>query len=243
MKSAGGRKGRRVRILAVSDKVVETLYTPAIRNNVGLVDLLLACGDLPFYYLEFLVSMLDVPAFYVYGNHDHNLRYTEQGPVTIHPPGWVNLDERSVRVKGLLLAGLEGSIRYRPRGLHQYTQAEMHRKALRLASRLLVNRLFYGRYLDILITHSPPYGIHDGPDYAHTGFEAFLWLMARFRPRYLLHGHRHVYGREVTKSRYHRTWVLNVYPYRLIEVQTGRTKEPPAGRLAVRQTSPPAKEE
>ena len=75
----------------------------------------------------------------------------------------------------------------------------------------------YGRYLDILITHSPPFGIHDDEDPAHRGFKAFLRFMARFRPRYLLHGHRHVYRPEPCKTRYLGTEVINVYPSELVE--------------------------
>lgn len=207
-----------MKILAISDKVMDVIYSSAISQNFGDVDLVLACGDLPLYYLEFIISSLNVPCFFIYGNHDLNVRYTLEGTVVAHPPGWVNLDERSLYAKGLLLAGLEGSLRYRPDGVYQYTQGEMRRKALRLVPRLLANRLQYGRYLDILIAHSPPFGIHDGPDYPHVGFKAFLTLMERFRPRYLLHGHKHVYGPEPTRTTFHGTEVINVYPYRVIKV-------------------------
>jgi hypothetical protein len=44
---------------------------------------------------------------------------------------------------------------------------------------------WYG--LDVLITHAPPEGIHDGSG-AHAGFRAFRWLIDRFPPRYLIHG-------------------------------------------------------
>lgn len=209
-----------MKILAVSDKVVETLYSPALAEYFGDVELVIACGDLPFYYLEFIISTLNVPCFFVYGNHDYNIRQTMEGPRTIHPPGWVNLDERSVCAGGLLLAGLEGSLRYRPDGVHQYTQTDMRWKAFRLLPCLLLNRLQHGRYLDILVTHSPPFGIHDGPDYPHVGFRVFLTLMERFRPRYLLHGHKHVYGPEPTRTTYRHTRVINVYPYRVIEVRS-----------------------
>lgn len=207
-----------MKILAVSDKVMDALYSPDIARNFGDVELVIACGDLPFYYLEFIVSALNVPCHFVYGNHDYNTRYTMEGPVTIHPPGWVNLDGRSVCSGDLLLAGLEGSLRYRPDGVHQYSQTEMRWKALRLLPKLMANRLQYGRYLDILVAHAPPFGIHDGPDYPHVGFTVFLTLMERFRPRYLLHGHKHAYGLETTRTRYHETEVINVYPYRLIEI-------------------------
>lgn len=208
-----------MKILTISDKVLELIYSSNIRDNFGDVDLVLACGDLPFYYLEFIVSSLNVPCFFVYGNHDINVKQTLDGPVTIHPPGWVNLDERCVCAKGLLLAGLEGSLRYRPDGVHQYTQGQMRWKALKLMSSLVANRLQHGRYLDILIAHSPPFGIHDGPDHPHTGFKVFLTLMERFRPRYLLHGHKHVYGLEPTRTTHYETEIINVYPYRVIEIE------------------------
>jgi uncharacterized protein len=207
-----------VKILTVSDKVVETVYSSAITENFGDVDLVISCGDLPFYYLEFIVSSLNVPCYFVYGNHDLNTKQTETGPVAVDPPGWVNLDERSICARGLLLAGLEGSLRYRPDGSHQYTQSEAYVKALHLLPGLMWNRLRHGRYLDILVTHSPPFGIGDGPDYAHTGFTSSLMLMDRFRPRYLLHGHKHVYGTEPTETSYKETQVINVYPYRVIDI-------------------------
>jgi Icc-related predicted phosphoesterase len=208
-------------ILSVSDKVLDVIYSPCISQNFGNIDLVIACGDLPFYYLEFIISSLNVPCYFVYGNHDLNTKLTMRGPVTVHPPGWVNLDEKSVYADGLLLAGLEGSLRYRPDGVHQYSQSQMRWKALRLWPRLIANRLKYGRYLDVLVTHSPAFGIHDGPDYPHIGFKVFLTLMERIRPRYMLHGHKHVYGMEPTRTTYRETRVVNVYPYRVLEVNGG----------------------
>jgi Icc-related predicted phosphoesterase len=74
--------------------------------------------------------------------------------------------------------------------------------------------------LDILITHAPPKGIHDKPDLCHQGFRAFVTLMDRFRPRYLIHGHVHVYSpNEITESVYRDTMVLNAYGYRTLEIE------------------------
>lgn len=205
-----------MKILAVSDQVVDSIYSACICERFGDVDMVLACGDLPYSYLEYIVTMLNVPCFYVHGNHDHP-EFTQNGRTLSRPGGWIDLDGRAVINQGLLLGGLEGSIRYKPRAPFQYTEQEMAYKVWRLTPALALNRLFYGRYLDILITHSPPLGIHDGADLPHRGFKALLDLMARFRPRYLLHGHKHTYGVEPSRTSYMDTEVINVYPSRVIE--------------------------
>jgi Icc-related predicted phosphoesterase len=205
-----------VRILAVSDHVSEAVYSRQIDERFGDVDLVVSCGDLPYSYLEFIVSMLNVPSFYVHGNHDLP-EYRASGVTLTEPGGWVNLHGRAAEAKGVLLAGLEGSLRYKPGAPFQYGEREMAWKVHAMTPALLVNRFRYGRYLDILITHSPPYGIHDGHDLPHRGFQAFLGFLDRFKPRYLLHGHKHVYGPETTHTRYGETEVINVYPFRVIE--------------------------
>jgi len=205
-----------VKILAVSDRVLKGIYSSRIREQFGDVDMVLSCGDLPYYYLEYIVTLLNVPCFFVHGNHDRPT-HTADGRTLTKPGGWVDLDGRSVEAKGVLLAGLEGSIRYKPDGDYQYTEGEMAWKVWCMAPALFMNRVRYGRYLDILITHAPPFGIHDGEDLPHRGFKALLGMMARFRPRYLLHGHKHVYGAETTRTRYLDTEVINVFPFRVIE--------------------------
>lgn len=212
-----------MRTLVVSDKVEAILYSGAIAERVGPVDLVLSCGDLPFYYIEFIVSMLNKPTFYVMGNHGSEVQYHsgkgESWQVATAPQGATNLHCNTARVGNLLLAGLEGSIRYNNSSESQYTDSEMWLNVARLAPKLLRNRLRYGRWLDVLVTHSPPLGIHDRPDRAHTGFRSFLPFMRWFKPRYLLHGHIHLYRRdEVTTTRYDQTEIINVYPYRLLDL-------------------------
>jgi Icc-related predicted phosphoesterase len=205
-----------VKLLAVSDRVVDHVYSEQIRERFDDVEIVLSCGDLPYSYLEYIVTLLNVPCFYVHGNHDRP-EYKANGNTLTEPGGWTNLDGRVVESRGVLLAGLEGSIRYKPHAPYQYTESQMIGKVLRLAPALLINRMFRGRYLDILITHSPPFGIHDGRDLPHQGFKVFRGFMSHFRPRYLLHGHKHVYGPEPTRTHYENTEVINVYPARVIE--------------------------
>jgi len=208
-----------MRILALSDEVVDFIYSPQIKTRFGDVDLVLGCGDLPFYYLEFAVTILNKPVYFVPGNHDARDQYRADGRVVQQPEGCVNLDQTTASEDNLLLAGLGGSIRYRPDGIHQYTDAEMRARILALVPQLWFNRFRYGRFLDILIAHSPPFEIHDGADPAHTGFKAFRSFMKTFKPRYLLHGHAHVYRSDaVTRTRFEATEVINVYPYRVVEL-------------------------
>ena len=205
-----------MKILAVSDHVADAVYNQRIGDRFGDVDLVVSCGDLPYSYLEFIATLLHVPCFYVHGNHDRP-EHRASGLTLKEPGGWVNLDGRTVASKGILLGGLEGSIRYKPGVPYQYTESEMAWKVWRMVPTLLMNRLRHGRYLDVLIAHSPPRGIHDGTDLPHRGFASFLTFMDRFSPRYLLHGHKHVYGTEPRRTRYKETEVINVDPFRVVD--------------------------
>jgi len=209
-----------IKILTVSDKVDELIYSPAIKHQFDDVDLVLGCGDLPHYYLEFIVTMLGGPLFYVIGNHANAVkgRYGSRGGWE-YPGGCENIDGHVIRYRKILIAGLEGSIRYNNSPDFQYTEREMAWKMWQLAPTLLMNKLLYGRYVDILITHAPPQGVHDKSDRCHQGFRAFVTFMERFRPRYLIHGHVHVYNPlEQTDSVYLDTRVLNTYGYRKLEI-------------------------
>jgi uncharacterized protein len=206
-----------VKILALSDEVLEQIYSPTVRERFGDVDLILGCGDLPFYYLEFIVSALDVPLLYVLGNHDRGPQYTADGRVLTSVQGGHNIHGHVVQEQGLLIAGLEGSMRYRPEAPLMYTEAEMRLEVLKLLPRLWLNRMKHGRALDILITHSPPRGIHDQSDLPHKGFEVFLPLLKFARPRYLLHGHIHLYRPTPQETQFESTKVINIYPLRVLE--------------------------
>ena len=207
-----------VGVLALSDDVSELLYSPHVTTLEAKVDLVLSCGDLPLEYLEYVVSMLNVPLYFVMGNHDGRGYWRSDGTHAHFPQGCVHLEGRCVTDSGLLIAGLGGSIRYGPQASNQYSESEMWRRVLQLALRLWVNRLTYGRALDMLISHSAPRGINDGPDAAHRGFASLLWLLRMARPRWHLHGHTTtVYGRPAPSMRYEDSQVLFIPPYRLLE--------------------------
>jgi hypothetical protein len=46
-----------------------------------------------------------------------------------------------------------------------------------------------------------------------------LSFLRLFKPRYHLHGHIHVYRQdEIARTRYEATDVINVYPYKLLDI-------------------------
>jgi Icc-related predicted phosphoesterase len=206
----------------VADEVDESLYgdrLPALRPDV-----VVSCGDLPFDYLEYLVSRLDVPLLYVPGNHDPSLTPPDMTWMPLRaeipalgPAGCDNIDGRVVEVRGYRFAGLGGSLRYK-RGPNQYTEVEMGRRALSLAVRLGFRRVRRGRKLDVLVTHAPPFGLVPASDAAHGGFVAFNRLIRIFQPLLHVYGHVHPYGRQIPERRIGVTRVINAIPSRLIEL-------------------------
>jgi Icc-related predicted phosphoesterase len=202
-----------MKILSVSDVLLTFIYSPQVRARFNDVDLVIACGDLPYYYQEYILNMLDVPLFYVRGNHDQLVEHGQAGRRT-GPDGGEDLHRRTVSYKGLLLAGVEGSLRYRP-GNFQYSQAEMWEHVWTLVPSLLRNRLIYGRYLDILVTHSPPRGTNDLEDLPHRGIDAFRWLIQTLQPAYHFHGHVHIYRPDTdVETLIGQTRVINTYGFR-----------------------------
>lgn len=212
-------------ILAVSDIELGYIYNVQIAQRFQDVDLVVSCGDLPYYYLEFIISMLDKPLYYVRGNHQGKVEIGVGGERT-SPWGAVDLHNCTARTQhGLLLAGVEGSLRYNF-GPHQYSQAEMWANVLSLAPSLLYNRIRHGRFLDIFISHAPPWKIHDMDDLPHRGIKAFRWLIRVFKPTYHLHGHIHVYrpGTQI-QTQLENTQVVNCYGYRELSLELGTVRQ------------------
>jgi len=206
-----------MKILAVSDKVIEALYSPQLVDLYGDVDMIIGCGDLPYYYLEYMTTMLPIPVAYVHGNHD-GTQFTADGRTVRYPEGCVALDDKSVTINGLIFVGLGGSIRYKPGAKYQYSEGEMWSRIFSLFPRLLFNKIRHDRYMDVLVAHSPPFGIHDGADRPHIGFKSFLNLMRWFNPRYLQQGHKHRHRRAISEiTIYEQTEVINVYPKFLVD--------------------------
>lgn len=215
-----------VQVLAVSDEVDESMYAD-LRAARG-AELILACGDLPFEYLRYLMEALDVPLVFVPGNHDPDVGgyRTARSGLTLRaglpdeppwPSGAVNADGRIVDVRGLRIAGLGGCLRYND-GPNQYGERHQAKRARSLARRARWRRRRDGRGIDVLLTHAPPRGVGDGDDLPHRGFDCLHRLAPRLRTPLLLHGHVHPFGEDTPDLSMGATVVRNVVGRHLLDV-------------------------
>ena len=205
-----------MKILCISDQVERMLYGPNLTSYARGVEAVISCGDLPFDYLEYIVTFLGVPIYYVLGNHDPG----PEGPE--YPGGCTPLDGRVVEAEGegggVVLAGLSGSPLYSG-GPNQYTERHMRRRARTLSVRIRCRSLVGRPKPEIFATHSPPFGLGDQDDMAHVGFESFVDLIDRHEPPLWLHGHVHLYGPDQERVRQKGdTKIVNVYGHRILDV-------------------------
>lgn len=196
-----------MKLLLISDVVVPELSTQFDIHPFDGVDLVVSCGDLPPEYLSSIRQRLNVPLYYVRGNHD--IRYRNSPPV-----GCVNLHRRRIIFNGLRIVGLEGS-RWYNGGPIQYREYQMRRMIWRM-----LPGLWMKGGVDLVVTHAPPRHINDAEDPCHRGFKSFLKLISRFRPQYFIHGHIHAHFTDPAQrvALVGRTRVINAFGYYLLEV-------------------------
>lgn len=185
-----------MKILLVSDEPDPGLWEYYQPGKLKDYDLILSAGDLEAEYLSFLVTMANIPVLYVHGNHN-------EGYDRCPPEGCDCIDDRLVVVKGLRILGLGGSADYSD-GKYQYTEREMRRRIAKLD-----RAVKKAGGVDIVLAHCPPKGYGDAADYAHRGFEAFLPMLDRWKPKVLVHGHVHL-GYGIPRERiYGETRIIN----------------------------------
>ena len=238
-----------MKFLCVSDQIDPLVYSTVVKERYGEVDAVLCAGDLSMEYIDFIVSSLGKPTFFVFGNHNleefhlyeksHSQQYQSQSglfmPEKQTGHGAEYISGKVIRTKRLffplpdgkktplLIAGVSGSRRYN-RGECQYTEFQMKIKLLKLFPKLLWNRIRYGRWLDVFLTHASPRHIHDREDLCHQGFECFNSFIKKYSPALLVHGHIHLYDLQASReTKISGTTVVNAYSHLVIELNINKS--------------------
>ena len=195
-----------MKLLVVSDTESPYIWNYFDPEPFRGVEMIISCGDLSSEYLEFLVTMIPAPLFYVYGNHDKKL--------LAHPPdGCISLDGVALTYRGVRLAGLGGCKSGRQDAL-EYSEKAMSRRVA-----LLSRRIRRQGGLDIFISHAPAYGLGDCEDSYHQGFERFVDLLDEFKPRYHFFGHVHAGYCCGAGPEYHGvTRLANTFGYKVVNL-------------------------
>lgn len=196
-----------MRILFISDEESKTYWDFFKKEAFEGIDLIVSCGDLEAEYLSFLTTMTSIPVLYVKGNHDY--KYDRKPP-----EGCICIEDDIFEYNGIRFLGLGGSYRYKDSG-YQFTENEMRGRVRRLWFKLLKKKGF-----DVLVTHAPAFGVNDGEDLPHRGFETFLDLIQKYNPKYFAHGHVHMnYGRQYPREDIlGETKVINAYINYIVEI-------------------------
>lgn len=189
-----------MKILAIADEESAYLWDYFEKSKLEGIDLIISCGDLNPKYLSFLATFTSAPVLYVHGNHDRKYKHTP-------PEGCICIEDQIYVYKGVRILGLGGSMKYNSDEC-QYTEREMRKRVSKLRW-----QFFRKKGFDILVTHAPAFGLNDGEDLPHRGFQVFNTLIEKYNPKYFLHGHVHMrYGRKhVRFDAYGDTKVINAF--------------------------------
>lgn len=191
--------------MLVADEEVSYIWNFFNPDQFKEIDLIIACGDLKAEYLSFLVTMINVPVFYVPGNHD-------KGFIDNPPEGCECIDGKVVKYKNIRILGLGGSYAYNS-DIYQYSEKQMQKRISKLKP-----KLFWNKGFDILVTHAPGFKLGDGEDLCHRGFKSFNKLLDKYSPKYFLHGHQHLrYGLIPRIIEYNNTKIINGFEYYIFE--------------------------
>ena len=144
---------------------------------LGVIDLIIGCGDLDCDDLAFIADSVDAPLVYVYGNHDTEDRWRSCG----HLCGCDRVDRGDAAGR---TRNRRSHMARQPRKAGRAQRAEAWSQVLSLATRRL------GRpYPMVVMSHVPPLGAGDVPtDAYHRGFKGYRWLLEREQPLLWLHG-------------------------------------------------------
>jgi Icc-related predicted phosphoesterase len=185
-----------MKILAVSDRPPKVSIKKTVLEYQ--IDLICTLGDLEYLQIKELADTTTIPKIGVYGNHCSGNYFNDLGIKNMHM--------QTFEYKGITFGGFEGSVKYKDDPYSKmYTQEE--------ADTLLKDF----PYVDVLLCHSPPFGINDETDPAHIGLKAIRKYLEEKKPKYLLHGHTYPKEDKVI-TKYLDSQIIYVYGDKVISV-------------------------
>jgi len=187
-----------MKVLAIADRAPRESIKSLVEKYS--IELICTLGDLDYFSLKELQYINHIPKIGVYGNHCSGTYFESLGIINMHL--------RTFEYKGLIFGGFEGSVRYKENPYAKmYTQEE--------AYELLKDF----PYVDVMLAHSPPYGINDEPeDIAHQGFKALRDYIENKKPKYFLHGHTYP-TKENIVTKFMETQIIYVYGEKIIDLE------------------------
>lgn len=197
---------KKYKILIISDIPILKKYHPdSLKSMFKNIDFILSAGDLSNDYLDYIFTLLNKELIFVNGNHiynpNHNIEFCK------------NVDQKIINFKGLRIMGFDGSQIY-SYGDHQYSESQVFFMILKNLLRL------FWKKPDIVLSHSPPKGIHDRGDHVHTGFQAYHFILKYFKPKIWIHGHIHLeHHHKIQESVFEGVKFINAYGYKIIELE------------------------
>lgn len=181
-------------ILCIADTPPKLPILEWVKNES--IDLIITLGDLEYTQINQLEAVITIPKIGIYGNHCT--------PGYMEPLGIMNLHMHTWSYGGLTFGGFEGSPRYKR---DPYTKMYSEEEATEMLKKFPP--------VDVFISHSPPRGINDEDDVAHTGFLALRTYLDEKQPRYFLHGHTYPKSENLVK-RHGNTEILYINGDQLI---------------------------
>lgn len=190
-----------MKVLVISDEESKYLLEYYRENDLEDIDFILSVGDLSYSYLETIQTNLKKPLFYVKGNHDtYKTSLFDKAFIE-----WKRIAVSGIHIIGIGCQKRNGQI---------LSEEEMCKKLKRLYQR---NK--NKTSVDIIISHYPAFGIGDGQDTFHQGYQAIRDFIEKMQPAYFVYGHNHLnYGRRQRTIENNKTKYVNAYEKVIIEI-------------------------
>ncbi|MGB3988260.1 MAG: hypothetical protein WBK67_01040 [Minisyncoccales bacterium] len=185
-----------MKILAISNKPPKA----SIKSILNYQDLDLICllGDLDLFSLSELEFITKIPKIGVYGDKCSGTYFGKLGVEDLHL--------KTYKYNGILFGGFQGSVIDGNSKPNSFTQEESI-KLLKEFPRV-----------DVMISHSPPYGINDNlKNSSELGFLGLRKYISEKSPRILIHGNDEPLG-EFMVEIFENTKIIYVRGEKLIEI-------------------------